>query len=62
MIIIGHFWAIGAMNTGDLGKTIVSIADMRHVSSTLCSVIPLRSWGGGVLCFNLVGFPSVTVI
>lgn len=52
MLIIEYFRAIVAMNMGNLGKAVVPMAKMKHLSSKIL---------GGVLCFSLVGFPSVTV-
>ena len=43
MLIIEYFRAIVAVNMGNLGKAVVPMAKMKHVSSTLCSITPLRS-------------------
>ena len=45
MLIIEFFGVIGAMNMGNFGKAVVLMAEMMHMSSTLCLLTSLRSWG-----------------
>ena len=38
MLIIEFSWVIGAMKMGNFGKAVVLMAEMMHMSSTLCLI------------------------
>ena len=43
MLIIEFLGVIGAMNMGNFSKALVLMAEMKHMSSTLCLITSLRS-------------------